>query len=253
MLPLSQRSRSRGVSKVDQRPRRSHRTQSGAGHPPPPPWHTSRSGRVRRNGCCALQEEHHCGFAVVTSGAARRMAPCRTPASLAGMPRDLSLSRLLNQETLKGGKPPLGGSFRRKRPWRLAGPPVTLGNMRANGVRSLPEADHIEASKFGQTAVEASWVPRHVRGHGRGSVPRPVGGPGWSRRSIRAPAPVGPSPLLRPSGPKIEGAYSLLSRAAVTSGVTLERTGARKRAGDKRDSQPVTAQRRTASTPSTCS
>jgi hypothetical protein len=30
-----------------------------------------------------------------------------------------------------------GGSFRRKRPWRLAGPPMTLGNMRANGVRSL--------------------------------------------------------------------------------------------------------------------
>jgi hypothetical protein len=29
------------------------------------------------------------------------------------------------------------GSFRRKRPWRLAGPPMTLGNMRANGVRSL--------------------------------------------------------------------------------------------------------------------
>jgi hypothetical protein len=30
-----------------------------------------------------------------------------------------------------------GGSFRRKRPWRLAGPPMTLGNMRANGVRSM--------------------------------------------------------------------------------------------------------------------
>jgi hypothetical protein len=29
------------------------------------------------------------------------------------------------------------GSFRRKRPWRLAGLPMTLGNMRANGVRSL--------------------------------------------------------------------------------------------------------------------
>jgi hypothetical protein len=45
-------------------------------------------------------------------------------------------------------------------------------------------------------------------------------------------------------------------RLSVTSGVTFfgsERTGARERAGDKRDSQPVTAQRRTASTPSTCS
>ena len=30
------------------------------------------------------------------------------------------------------------GSFHRKQPWRLAGgPPMTLGNMRANGVRSL--------------------------------------------------------------------------------------------------------------------
>ena len=29
------------------------------------------------------------------------------------------------------------GSFRPKRPWRLARPPMTLGNMRANGVRSL--------------------------------------------------------------------------------------------------------------------
>jgi hypothetical protein len=29
------------------------------------------------------------------------------------------------------------GSFRRKPPWRLAEPPMTLGNMRANGVRSL--------------------------------------------------------------------------------------------------------------------
>jgi hypothetical protein len=30
-----------------------------------------------------------------------------------------------------------GGSFRRKQPWWLAGPPMTLGNMRADGVRSL--------------------------------------------------------------------------------------------------------------------
>jgi hypothetical protein len=29
-----------------------------------------------------------------------------------------------------------GDSFRRKQPWRLAGPPMTLGNMRANGVRT---------------------------------------------------------------------------------------------------------------------
>jgi hypothetical protein len=29
------------------------------------------------------------------------------------------------------------GSFRRKQPWRLAGPPMTLGNMGAKGVRSL--------------------------------------------------------------------------------------------------------------------
>jgi hypothetical protein len=58
-----------------------------------------------------------------------------------------------------------GGSFRRKLPWRLAGPPMTLGNMRANGVRSLdvscwqchhrailsadPWPDHVPVSTFG--------------------------------------------------------------------------------------------------------
>ena len=81
--------------------------------------------------------------------------------------------------------------------------------------------------------------------HGRGTG-RPIGGPGWSRRSIRAPAPV----------PSIPAAGAQRIRLSVTSGVTFfgsERTGARERAGDKRDSQPVTAQRRTASTPSTCS
>jgi hypothetical protein len=74
----------------------------------------------------------------------------------------------------------------------------------------------------------------------------PYWGPGWSRRSIRAPAPV----------PSIPAAGAERIRLSVTSGVTFfgsERTGARERAGDKRDSQPVTAQRRTASTPSTCS
>jgi hypothetical protein len=49
-----------------------------------------------------------------------------------------------------------GGSFRRKRPWRLAGPPMTLGNMRANGVRSLDvscERGPVARSRAGAEAV----------------------------------------------------------------------------------------------------
>jgi hypothetical protein len=61
------------------------------------------------------------------------------------------------------------GSFRRNRPWRLTGPPMTLGNMRANGVRSLdvccwlchhraipsadPWPDHVPVPSFGPRMV----------------------------------------------------------------------------------------------------
>jgi hypothetical protein len=44
-------------------------------------------------------------------------------------------------------------------------------------------------AEFSQPAHTLRAAPARPR-HGRGSVPRPIGGPGWSRRSIRTPAPV---------------------------------------------------------------
>jgi hypothetical protein len=83
-------------------------------------------------------------------------------------PNQISFSHSLGQkETKKHVR--CHGSFRRKRPWRLAGPPMTLGNMRANGVRSLdvscwqchhrailsadPWPDHVPVPAFGPRMV----------------------------------------------------------------------------------------------------
>jgi hypothetical protein len=71
-----------------------------------------------------------------------------------------------------------GGSFRRNRPWYLtgmstrlrsqAGPPMTLGNMRANGVRSLAVSCHlchheavVSAEPVARSRASASVRPAH--------------------------------------------------------------------------------------------
>jgi hypothetical protein len=73
------------------------------------------------------------------------------------------------------------------------------------------EAHHIAASKFGQTAVEASWVPRHVRGMGEALCRAPLavldarGGrsghqpvPSVSAAAAQRPEDRGADSLLRP-------------------------------------------------------
>jgi hypothetical protein len=80
------------------------------------------------------------------------------------------------------------------------------------------EADHIAASKFGQTAVEASWVPRHVRGMGEALCRAPLavldGRGGRSGHQL----PCRPSPLVATMHPVGVAGFDLRGAAGAVIG-----------------------------------
>jgi hypothetical protein len=103
---------------------------------------------------------------------------------------------------------------RRSNPAMPTGCIVATMDLKAQGLRRSPAAPTARPQAAAPDAI-SSRPRRRRRGrawptsgplnvparptHGRGTG-RPVGGPGWSRRSSRAPAPVPSIPLLGPSG-----------------------------------------------------